>query len=133
MFLFHESAPAAKKSGALSKFNLVEGTAKSPCRNQIRVCAAWMIVHTCAQSYFASALEISGFSTKLLYAVAYVCRGPFGISRLLGLPLDGTDATKRVPPVAALRGSGFHGSLDPLRPGAHLRLLQATEGNVKDR
>ena len=77
-------------------------------------------------------MKISGFLLKLLYAVAYVCRGPFGVSRLLGQPRDGTDATKRLPPVAALRGSGFHGSLDPLRPGALLRLLQATEGNVKD-
>ena len=28
-----------------------------------------MIVHTCAQSYFAPAIEISGFSTKLTYVL----------------------------------------------------------------
>ena len=63
-----------KKSDALSKFNLARGTAKSPYGKRIRKCAAWILHHTCAQSYFASVLEISGFLAKLIYAVAYVLR-----------------------------------------------------------
>ena len=56
----------------------------SPCRKRNRKCAAWILHHTCAQSYFASALKISGFQVKLLYAVAYVSRASDAFPQLLG-------------------------------------------------
>ena len=64
--------------------------------------------HTCAQSYFASFTEISGFLAKLLYAVAYV------------------------PPLTHTRVRGGSSSLSLLYKGGDQPARLTTERYVKD-
>ena len=40
------------------------------------------VIHTCAQSYFASTVRLAVFQMKLLYAVAYVAQGRLPIRGL---------------------------------------------------
>ena len=58
------------KSGALSKFNLVEAPVRARVENEHE--STPRDCHAAQLSYFASTLENYRFSTKLLYAVAYV-------------------------------------------------------------
>ena len=83
-----------------------EGIAKRPCINMIRRHATWL--PRSATSYLAYTNFGEVFSVAR-YAVAYVP----GSFRDFPAPRIGAVATERDPPVV-FRGSGLHGSIDPL-------------------